>query len=1031
MENRTIANIKVLQDAISNRKLVVFAGAGVSVDAGVPGWSGLIDALRKDISVPYDENDYLKIAQMYYNERQEKEYTDKIRNVLGVNNATYTGIHKGIFNLKPEHVITTNYDNLLEQVIKADALPYSIIKNDSDFPFSLGTNLLVKMHGDINSLDMVLKEDDYLEYSNTHPLIESFIKSVFSSKVVLFVGYSFSDINLKVIVQTVRNILGKNFQMAYLFSSSNEIHESQRKYLQSKGINVIAYNDGYVKNALGEEGKNYFTEYVRNINKDKSIYNKESIRLSDSGKRLYDFLLFLDKFDRFKEEMLNKNNIIPQLDLSLSRFNEIACIPSLFLSSIYPFRSSEEEETYHIVRDYTLASHNKNLNDLFYSDIKVCEGEVVISNMDYPNKEDNTRILNNIVKKLNNSLIFFVQGEHRGETSDDNRNGVNIQLNHTSLKRAPLDHYFGLEFNKCLSKVATMSITQTTFIDDDLSLAYINYKLGNYDQCLDMLDSIANKAWQSEKYITYFIAKQNMITLYNFIKYNFDLDDIHINDLLTKIDSIQLNDLIIKLTKLDKDQREFVMQLKDKNFIRIYENDIRESIDEIYKVMWLYNSGGGILLGESHHNNMEMNLRKLFQFLTFNNIIHDEFHEFRVICNDAMNSLIISLSLSDQYKQKAKEVSEFMLLLLIHYCDNKKLREKMKQVKIEILPMSKDTIMRFVPKVLSLLKSNHTDAGLFNIKYSNPKTESQLNKSSFEDKYSSVFNNVFLVLASTELNKEIVKEIIENLKTFLLNVKTTKLFKFTPELSRFLRKHYTYLDWVDIFDILKVVAKRVSVRESDFIYSIYFVAMKRNMTEKINDITVVDTIINFQKNSGHTAYLVYMWYLSDHLIKEKIKIIITDVLDTKFDEYLYYLAADEAFSIIDKQAYLDKVIELAVGSSPINVSIDDEHVKSNALRFTNLVNFAYSNSIDLKSLLTENEKYSYFQNFLIDPKNFDYTKFNPEWLDVNLPYSIILKINAHHDLKPYVISYIKDNSKNTKQKRIVDKLRNIYFEALI
>ncbi|WP_081910511.1 SIR2 family protein [Hymenobacter sp. APR13] len=191
MQNRVLADIKVLKDAISNRKLVVFAGAGISVDAGIPAWGKLIDEFKKDISVPDSEGDYLKVAQMYYNERQEKEYIDKIRSVLGVNNSVANGIHKGIFDLKPEHVITTNYDNLLEQVVSAEALPYSIIKEDKDFPYSSGTNLLIKMHGDIDNVNMVLKEDDYLEYSISHPLMESFIKSVFASKVVLFIGYSF------------------------------------------------------------------------------------------------------------------------------------------------------------------------------------------------------------------------------------------------------------------------------------------------------------------------------------------------------------------------------------------------------------------------------------------------------------------------------------------------------------------------------------------------------------------------------------------------------------------------------------------------------------------------------------------------------------------------------------------------------------------------------------------------------------------------------------------------------------------------
>ena len=66
MKQQFFRNIQILKAAITDRKLVVFAGAGVSVDAGVPTWGELIAELKKDIDIPINEADFLRIAQLCY-----------------------------------------------------------------------------------------------------------------------------------------------------------------------------------------------------------------------------------------------------------------------------------------------------------------------------------------------------------------------------------------------------------------------------------------------------------------------------------------------------------------------------------------------------------------------------------------------------------------------------------------------------------------------------------------------------------------------------------------------------------------------------------------------------------------------------------------------------------------------------------------------------------------------------------------------------------------------------------------------------
>jgi len=179
MESQFIADIKRIQQAKANNKLVVFVGAGVSNNSGVPSWNNLIKALKDELPTEAicNESDSLKIAQYYSNYRGHKEYLEKIKEVLQYGKVSYNPIHNAILDLEPSHIITTNYDDLIEQSIKPRNLQYHIIRKDSDLPYIQTDRLVVKMHGDFEIGNIVLTEKDYLNYRINFPLIDAFVKS--------------------------------------------------------------------------------------------------------------------------------------------------------------------------------------------------------------------------------------------------------------------------------------------------------------------------------------------------------------------------------------------------------------------------------------------------------------------------------------------------------------------------------------------------------------------------------------------------------------------------------------------------------------------------------------------------------------------------------------------------------------------------------------------------------------------------------------------------------------------------------------
>ena len=110
----------------------------------------------------------------------------------------------------------------------------------------MSAHYLLKLHGDIkNPGKLVFKEDDYLQYGETHRLMETFLKSLLIDHVFLFVGYSLNDYNLKTFVtwidyiakeMQVKQEMHKNY---FLSSSFHAGKDYLRKYYEGKGLEVI------------------------------------------------------------------------------------------------------------------------------------------------------------------------------------------------------------------------------------------------------------------------------------------------------------------------------------------------------------------------------------------------------------------------------------------------------------------------------------------------------------------------------------------------------------------------------------------------------------------------------------------------------------------------------------------------------------------------------------------------------------------------------------------------------------------------
>lgn len=243
--------IEDMRDYLKREKLVIFVGAGVSKNSGVPTWGQMVRMFAEQMDYPVERlstDEYIRIPQYFYGVDESdghKMYYETLRNIISPE-AKPNILNELIVDLHPRHIVTTNYDKLMDQVAEG----YEIIRQDKDLLKTRANNYLIKMHGDIDNVeDVVFKETDYLQYSESHRLMETFLKSLLIDHVFLFVGYSLNDYNLNTFTSWIEFIaqemnVKKEMHKNFFLSSSNHAGKNYlRRYYEDKGLQVIDLYD--------------------------------------------------------------------------------------------------------------------------------------------------------------------------------------------------------------------------------------------------------------------------------------------------------------------------------------------------------------------------------------------------------------------------------------------------------------------------------------------------------------------------------------------------------------------------------------------------------------------------------------------------------------------------------------------------------------------------------------------------------------------------------------------------------------------
>lgn len=234
--------------ALTSGSAELMVGAGLSQGVGYPGWNDLLDQPRKMANVPAEIVDAPLVAEYVAHELGRSRLNSEILTPFEVKHAPGMS-HKLLSQLAEfglRSVWTTNYDTLLEQTFPN---AYRVFHDNDYAKFRrvVRHGRLTKIHGSVgidrNGItvweeDPTITRSDYESYQQDHPLLWAELQARFLTNTFLFLGFSFNDPNIEVLLRLSRS-LSQKFNRAPHYAIMKREEKESRKRLQDLRVNDL------------------------------------------------------------------------------------------------------------------------------------------------------------------------------------------------------------------------------------------------------------------------------------------------------------------------------------------------------------------------------------------------------------------------------------------------------------------------------------------------------------------------------------------------------------------------------------------------------------------------------------------------------------------------------------------------------------------------------------------------------------------------------------------------------------------------
>ncbi|PGV02793.1 SIR2 family protein [Bacillus thuringiensis] len=728
-------NIEKIRKAKEQDKLVVFVGAGVSVNSKLPTWYDLVSELAEEMgmSVGNSVDSFMQIPQYYFNERGEKEYLEKIEGIL--NRKTYKPniIHEQIIDLNPKHIITTNYDDLLEQSFKLYNKSYHVVSDNSDLPYASQDQMLIKMHGCLKKKNIVLKEDDYLSYSSNFKLIETYIKSLFSTHIILFIGYSAEDPNFKLIFQWVKDILNKDFQPAYLIDISEEFNLLKYNYYKNRGIHII---------------------YSNNLEQNKEDGLEECKLENPKGKKLFNILKRINDIEEEHivsriynnlREFENVNAVQPKDILKATGYNSEMVYENGLIRGV-----KIGGELYELLSNIKGIGKNKKEVNLFRKDL-------------LSNYKQVLRYILSVLKKANIRGIKFFNEEIFYFTLTWCIDDIE-----TPILKMEYNFDYKSMWDTLMSSEAQTGLEGNPA--DRMSDMFLSYKLNSLDKAYGKLRELSRSTFEDREFLNYYLVEFNKNHISGVYKWFTGSKNQKNN--LNEMEIRDLDNLNLQMPISERKKSPFIQSILSFNFV--YSNMYKsgEILKKLKNEKKLVERGGQSI--GPHLSNLYNNTYNFWLFINNNYLIVEHYSDVKVIYNNfiegmtANYSIHISDNCEDIQVNKLDSVDSFILYIMLSKIQGKELVTILDKYKVKEMKIDEEAREYLFNVFLNFI-------GAFVVKEIHTNLESE---------FENILRNFLVIFSVIGLNKLEAELILQNLSNLVSYTHSYDYFKY---LNKFIK----------------------------------------------------------------------------------------------------------------------------------------------------------------------------------------------------------------------------------------------------
>jgi len=227
-----------LVSALKDRRVILFVGAGVSMNLGVPSSRDIRDHIGQTLGLPANAfqnlNDYQTLAEYYEltngGSHDLYAWLDAACHPESID-ISRSQIHRHIVDLDCPIIYTTNYDCWIEEAHKARGKTSARIATVGDLaePHH-GETEIVKFHGDFNNEgSLVLTESHYFNRLSFETPLDIKLRSDSLARPLLFIGYSLSDPNMRYLL----------YKLERLWDGSPDKHQRPKSYISLSSPDVV------------------------------------------------------------------------------------------------------------------------------------------------------------------------------------------------------------------------------------------------------------------------------------------------------------------------------------------------------------------------------------------------------------------------------------------------------------------------------------------------------------------------------------------------------------------------------------------------------------------------------------------------------------------------------------------------------------------------------------------------------------------------------------------------------------------------